>query len=587
MALREVMYEPREDSLSSFLVGDISSTDTLMTVANAAILSSVIPPYPLTLGIDKMLTETVLVTAQNLDNNQLTVERSHGYIWPSGTKVARVFTIQDYRAFMTNISDLDTRTEDLEQNFETTEADQVLVSMADFPKWVAKTRTQFKTWLALTASNIVDFATKVLSTVLSTLPSGENTAVKPTDTLETAIAKLQTQLMWRLNRVDPQAVGGFTLKNSDATSYPKIELYNSMVPEEGVLRYWRLASGALFELHFNPSDTAKLRITGTNGPVPFDYDVYHEGNIPSRDVLGTVAKGVLTSWAEIDNPNREPGIYTTTIEPYGLPEGPYLLIHSVNQATPGYATQLLISADPETPNISYTRKMIFVEGYVDPSWSNWVKNYNEDNPPSAAAVGASAKGALTTLEEVNLINREPGIYTVTGVDLGFVDDTSFLLIHSVDQSNSEYAMQIVMSADSGSLNVLASRKCIAANTWGDWIPISNWPRQLWGGSWNGTGSLTVSGLDKFRFAIIYGSNGLCSIVNLKVIPMNILTSYCNGFYQYHNTIALGISGNVLGTISSSTVQINMNTRTIGATAFGGNGAAFAGSNTISAIYGIE
>ena len=108
MALNKTMYPPQKDSPTTFLLGDISATDTLMTVASAAALPQVLP-YPLTLGIDKTLTETVMVTAQNLENNQLTITRgTPAYTWLAGSKVARVLTAKDFQDIQDNITDIDT-----------------------------------------------------------------------------------------------------------------------------------------------------------------------------------------------------------------------------------------------------------------------------------------------------------------------------------------------------------------------------------------------------------------------------------------------------------------------------------------------
>ncbi len=108
MALK-TMYPPQKDSPTTFLLGDISATDTLMTVASAASLPQVLP-YPLTLGIDKTITETVMVTAQNLENNQLTITRgTPAYAWLSGSKAARVMTAKDVSDMQDNIKDVDSR----------------------------------------------------------------------------------------------------------------------------------------------------------------------------------------------------------------------------------------------------------------------------------------------------------------------------------------------------------------------------------------------------------------------------------------------------------------------------------------------
>ena len=108
MAFR-TMYPPQKDSPSTFLLGDISAVDTLMTVASAAALPQTLP-YPLTIGIDKNFTETVMVIAQNLGNNQLTITRgTPAYAWVAGSKAARVLRATDFLDVQDNLRDVDTR----------------------------------------------------------------------------------------------------------------------------------------------------------------------------------------------------------------------------------------------------------------------------------------------------------------------------------------------------------------------------------------------------------------------------------------------------------------------------------------------
>lgn len=103
MAELRTMYPPQKDSPSTFLLGDISATDVLMTVANAALLPQTFP-YPLTVGIDRSITETVMVTACNLENNQLTIVRGPNAIsWTAGVKAGRVLRAQDVEDIQENI----------------------------------------------------------------------------------------------------------------------------------------------------------------------------------------------------------------------------------------------------------------------------------------------------------------------------------------------------------------------------------------------------------------------------------------------------------------------------------------------------
>ena len=100
------MYPPQKDSPSTFLTGDISATDTFIIVGNAGILPQTVP-FPLTLGIDKTVTETVMVTEIGVGNNQLTVTRPDGALaWLTGTKVARVFNAADLTAVQQNLTDV-------------------------------------------------------------------------------------------------------------------------------------------------------------------------------------------------------------------------------------------------------------------------------------------------------------------------------------------------------------------------------------------------------------------------------------------------------------------------------------------------
>ncbi|MDP4109320.1 MAG: hypothetical protein Q8878_04750 [Bacillota bacterium] len=79
-----------------------------------------------------------------------------------------------------------------------TAADQALVSTAS-GTWAVKTLAQFKTWLAITSSNISDFAAAVRSTVLTGLSTATNTAVTATDTVLSAFGKLQAQITANLS----------------------------------------------------------------------------------------------------------------------------------------------------------------------------------------------------------------------------------------------------------------------------------------------------------------------------------------------------------------------------------------------------
>ncbi|MGL5255375.1 MAG: hypothetical protein ACRC9L_10375 [Brevinema sp.] len=104
--IKKTMYSPQKDSPSTFLTGDLLPTDIYVNVGNAEILPQTVP-YPLTIGIDRTITETVLVTAIGLNNNQLTVQRPSGALaWSSGVKVARVFTANDLQTVQDNLSNV-------------------------------------------------------------------------------------------------------------------------------------------------------------------------------------------------------------------------------------------------------------------------------------------------------------------------------------------------------------------------------------------------------------------------------------------------------------------------------------------------
>ena len=100
------MYPAQKDSPSTFLLGDISAVDVLLVVGNAAIIPQTVP-FPLTIGINRTITETVMVTTINLENNQLTVTRGNpAYDWPAGTTCARVFTAKNLNDLQDNVGDI-------------------------------------------------------------------------------------------------------------------------------------------------------------------------------------------------------------------------------------------------------------------------------------------------------------------------------------------------------------------------------------------------------------------------------------------------------------------------------------------------
>ena len=110
------MYAPQKDSPTTFLLGAINSTDTFVIVGNAQLLPSVVP-FPLTLGPDKTVTETVMVTEVNLGNNRIVFERGPGALpWPSGTIVARTFNADDLKSVQENIVGINSEVETSKSN---------------------------------------------------------------------------------------------------------------------------------------------------------------------------------------------------------------------------------------------------------------------------------------------------------------------------------------------------------------------------------------------------------------------------------------------------------------------------------------
>lgn len=80
-------------------------------------------------------------------------------------------------------------------------ANQALVSTAA-GTWAVKTLSQFKTWLALTASNISDFAATVRSTALTGLSTATSAVITAADTVLGALGKLQAQITAHTGRTD-------------------------------------------------------------------------------------------------------------------------------------------------------------------------------------------------------------------------------------------------------------------------------------------------------------------------------------------------------------------------------------------------
>lgn len=99
----KTMYPGQVNSPFTTTLGEISTTDTAVVVADASVLPATVP-HLLTLGYDKSASETVLVTA--VSGNTLTIVRAvdgPALLWVAGTKAARIFTAKDLNDIQENI----------------------------------------------------------------------------------------------------------------------------------------------------------------------------------------------------------------------------------------------------------------------------------------------------------------------------------------------------------------------------------------------------------------------------------------------------------------------------------------------------
>lgn len=100
------MYPPQKDSPSTYLMGDVGPTDTFIFVGSSEIFNTLSVPFPLTLGFDKAVTETVIVTDVG-SGGQLTVVRGPSAIaWIAGARCARIWTSDDLIALQHNILEI-------------------------------------------------------------------------------------------------------------------------------------------------------------------------------------------------------------------------------------------------------------------------------------------------------------------------------------------------------------------------------------------------------------------------------------------------------------------------------------------------
>ena len=108
MSTLKPMYKGQANSPFTTTLGELSASATSVTVQDASVLPSTVP-FLLTLGYDKSVSETVLVTAVN--GNVLTIIRGvdgSALLWIAGTKCARVFTAKDLNDLQDNVTQLNT-----------------------------------------------------------------------------------------------------------------------------------------------------------------------------------------------------------------------------------------------------------------------------------------------------------------------------------------------------------------------------------------------------------------------------------------------------------------------------------------------
>jgi len=118
------MYAPQKDSPNTFIIEDITATDTSIPVANITIFESLTVPFPLTLGYDKKTTETVIVMSMDTANAILTVIRGENALpWVTATKIARVFNASDLLTVQQNLQDVINQSNANTDNMETVQDD--------------------------------------------------------------------------------------------------------------------------------------------------------------------------------------------------------------------------------------------------------------------------------------------------------------------------------------------------------------------------------------------------------------------------------------------------------------------------------
>lgn len=113
------------------------------------------------------------------------------------------------------------------------------------------------------------------------------------------------------------------------------------------------------------------------------------------------------------------------------------------------------------------------------SWTAWSKLWTNNNDGSGSGLDADMldskhytdfpqRGILTTLAEVNTVSMLTGLYSVRGVQVISGGASYSLLIHAVDAGDSTSAIQTLISGQFSQPLMVYTRKCVGANTWGDW-----------------------------------------------------------------------------------------------------------------------
>lgn len=106
------MYTAKSNSPKTVLVGQISASDTSLTVADASVLPSA--PNLLTLGIDENaeVVKYGTITGNVVSNLIRGFSGTTASVWDDGTAVSREYTSYDHDTFIDNINDLSENKQD-------------------------------------------------------------------------------------------------------------------------------------------------------------------------------------------------------------------------------------------------------------------------------------------------------------------------------------------------------------------------------------------------------------------------------------------------------------------------------------------